>query len=153
MEEHVNAVVRAARPLGLVALSGLAVLVWFAMAPSRGSGPPDMPSAAQYERLISQALSDNDANEARTDSAPQQQVVNGWVARDLLTIIARANADLLEAAAAAADNRAEGNPGSDQRVPALLALTVLTLAWEGLTREASTVRRPANRPEAMSTLA
>jgi hypothetical protein len=140
-------VLQAARPLGFIALAILAVIVWFAMAPSVASAPPDVPSAAQYERLISQALSDNEANEARTDSAPQQQVVNGWVARDLLSIIAKANADMLEATGAADTNVA---PHADGRVPTLLVIAIVVLAWDGLTRDGLALRRPPSPPDAMS---
>ena len=33
-------------------------------------------------------LAINDLNEDAAESAPQQQVTNGWVARDLLTLLA-----------------------------------------------------------------
>ena len=145
-----NAVLGAARPLGFIALASMAIVVWFAIAPSVAGDRPDVPSAAQYERLISRALSDNEANDARTDSAPQQQVVNGWVARDLLSIIAKANADILEAAAIADSNRSASS-ASDQRVPTLLVLLIVAVAWDGLTRDALALRRPPPRPNAMST--
>jgi hypothetical protein len=43
---------------------------------------------------ISAAITAYEANEARADSAPQQQVVNGWAARDLLEIQAGQLADI-----------------------------------------------------------
>jgi hypothetical protein len=36
----------------------------------------------------SRALSEADMNEITANSAPQQQVVNGWAAKDLLAILA-----------------------------------------------------------------
>ena len=144
-----NAVLQAARPLGFIAAAGAAVAVWLAMAPADVSDPVELPSAARYERLISQALNDNEANDARTDSAPQQQVVNGWVARDLLTIIANTNADLLEAAGALAESTGAPSSSSDQRVPALLLLMIIVVAWDGLTRYAlvsPTARLPTDAP-------
>jgi len=146
-----NAVSRLARPVGFIILAAAAVVVWFAMTPSGPTDLPDVPSAAQYERLISQALSDNEANDARTDSAPQQQVVNGWVARDLLTIIAKANAGMLEAAAAVAESNATASSDSDQRVPTLLVLIVIAIAWDGMTRSSVALSHPNARSDATST--
>ena len=51
------------------------------------------------------------ANNARTEGAPQQTVVNGWTAKDLLTVIAR-----------------EGARPSDERPAALLVLVVIGIA-------------------------
>jgi hypothetical protein len=42
-----------------------------------------------YGPAINDALADYRANEGRADTAPQQEVVNGWAARDLLEIQAR----------------------------------------------------------------
>jgi hypothetical protein len=50
---------------------------------------PTLPSATQYESLIGSALSDHDTNAVLIESAPQQEVVNGWVAKEFLTIIAK----------------------------------------------------------------
>jgi hypothetical protein len=89
-----------ARRVGAVVLVLAAIVVWFAMAPEDRSSD------------ISQALTDYSLNEARTQGAPQQQVVNGWVAKDLLTIIAEQQNDA----------------ASDERVPALAGLLVLGVA-------------------------
>lgn len=43
---------------------------------------------------VTSALFEADVNEGMADSAPQQQVVNGWVAKDLLEIQARQLDDL-----------------------------------------------------------
>jgi hypothetical protein len=89
-----------ARRLGAVALALAAIVVWFTMAPEDRSSD------------ISRALTEYSLNEARTEGAPQQQVVNGWVAKDLLTIIAEQQNDA----------------ASDERIPALAGLLVLGAA-------------------------
>ncbi|CCH87979.1 protein of unknown function [Modestobacter italicus] len=80
-----------------------AVVIWFAMAPDESS---------DRSSDIASALSDYELNEARTEGAPQQQVVNGWVAKDLLTVIAQQQNDSV----------------TDERLPALAVLVVLGLA-------------------------
>ncbi len=92
-----------------------------------------LPSATQYESLITTALSDATVNNAGAQGAPQQAVVNGWTARDLLTIIAKENADVLRAQGAVVD--ATGSLQTqpfDQRIPALLLLGVLAFCWLGI---------------------
>jgi hypothetical protein len=86
-----------ARRIGAVILALAAIVVWFTMGPEDRSDD------------ISQALAEYSLNEARTQGAPQQQVVNGWVAKDLLTIIAEQQNDA----------------ASDERMPALAGLLVL----------------------------
>lgn len=127
-----------ARRLGLAVLATAAVAVWFVMAPE----PPDTAggqinlSARNYANLVTQALDDFDANEARADSAPQQQVVAGWVARDLLSIIALAQADMIESLGGLAEQNetvASAVAVRDDRVPALLVIAVLAVCWIGMT--------------------
>jgi hypothetical protein len=89
-----------ARRVGAVVLALAAIVVWFAMAPEDRSSD------------IDRALTEYSLNEARTQGAPQQEVVNGWVAKDLLTIIAEQQNDV----------------ASDERVPALAGLLVLGAA-------------------------
>ncbi len=91
------------RRIGAVVLAVAAALIWFVMA-------PDEPSSASGD--VSQALAEYELNEARTEGAPQQQVVNGWVARDLLAIIAEQ----------------QDRAVSDERLPALAVLIVFGLA-------------------------
>jgi hypothetical protein len=67
------------RRVGAVGLALAAVVIWFAMAPNESS---------DRSTDIAGVLSDYELNNARTQGAPQQQVVNGWAAKDLLTIIA-----------------------------------------------------------------
>ncbi|MGX5654356.1 hypothetical protein ACWKWC_06235 [Geodermatophilus nigrescens] len=94
-----------ARRVGAVVLALAAVVVWFAMAPEDRSSD------------ISRALSEYSLNEAMTQGAPQQQVVNGWVAKDLLTIIAEQQNDV----------------ASDERLPALAGLLVIGVALHAFT--------------------
>lgn len=82
---------------------GLTMLLWFGMAPDSRE--------ASFEEAISEALLVDTANNARTEGAPQQAVVNGWTAKDLLTVIAR-----------------EGAQPSDERPAALLVLVVVGIA-------------------------
>jgi hypothetical protein len=91
------------RRVGAIVLAFAAVVIWFAMA-------PDEPS--DRSRDIASALADYELNDGRTQGAPQQQVVNGWVAKDLLTIIAEEQNDSV----------------TDERLPALAVLVVLGLA-------------------------
>jgi hypothetical protein len=101
------------RRIGAVVLAVAAVVVWFAMAPSESS---------DRSGDIAGALAEYELNEARTQGAPQQQVVNGWVAKDLLTVIAEQ----------------QNEDGSDDRLPALGVLVVL-----GLALHLATSARPA----------
>jgi len=88
-----------ARKVGATLLIAAALGIWFGMSPDTG----------EYDRQISAALSEAQLNELTAESAPQQQVVNGWVTRDLLEIIARQQA------------------GSDARQAALTTLLIVTI--------------------------
>lgn len=96
------------RVLRLVALVVILVLAIGAAALAL-TGKPEEYDASDSGILISAALSSAEANEALADSAPQQQVVNGWVARDLLSIIARQNDSALAAQAEIANQQARTN--------------------------------------------
>jgi len=104
------------RRVGAVVLVIAAIAVWFGMKPSDSV-------AGEYSALISAALSADEANQGLAEGAPQQAVVNGWTARDLLTIIARQGS-----APAATD---------DPRPSALLALAVIGIALLAFTAGAS----------------
>ena len=65
--------------------------VFVGLAPTVATRTPTLPSATTYESLISSVLADDKTNNLTTASAVQQQVVNGWTARDLLTVIAKKN--------------------------------------------------------------
>lgn len=105
------------RRVGFVILALAAAIITFALAPE----PPEEVNVAGYDRQLSQALSDYEENDARTQGAPQQQVVNGWIARDMLTILAQQTNELLEVSAPAA---------SDDRIPLLLLVLVLAVCWQ-----------------------
>ena len=103
-----------ARRVGAIVLALTAVVVWFAMAPDESSN---------RSTDIARVLADYELNEARTQGAPQQQVVNGWVTKDLLAIIAEQQNESV----------------SDERLPALAVLVVL-----GLALHIATSTRPAD---------
>jgi hypothetical protein len=113
------------RRVGLAVLAVAAVAVFFVLAPDSSGSEPSI-FTADYSELVQQALSDSDANNVRAEGAPQQQVVNGWVARDLLSIIALEQNELVEAA-----RTAQADP--DDRPAALLVITVLAIALWGAT--------------------
>jgi hypothetical protein len=77
--------------------------VYVGLAPKVVASDYKLPSATQNETLITEALSADAANKLLTAGAPQQSVVNGWTARDLLTIVAKENADILRAQGAVVD--------------------------------------------------
>jgi hypothetical protein len=56
---------------------------------------PTKPDTASYNTALAGAIVDDASNNVRADGAPQQAVVNGWVARDLAIIQIRQNNDLL----------------------------------------------------------
>ena len=81
----IMAPVQLVRIVGGAMLAVAAVVVWFAMAPT--TTPSSTPT--DFSAQISRALADYEVNNSHADSAPKQQVVNGWVARDLLNTVAR----------------------------------------------------------------
>ena len=111
------------RQLGFAILAVLAIAVTFGLQPEE----PEPVSTARFDRQIQQALDDFDANESRTGGAPQQQVVNGWVNRDLLTIISRQLSASIEQAPVSEP---------DPRSAYLLLILVLTVGWHGATSTA-----------------
>jgi hypothetical protein len=72
---------------------------------------------------VAAALAEYEANEARADGAVQQQVVNGWVAKDLLAIVARQ-----------ADDAARADRQADDRLAAEAVVAVVALAFGIATR-------------------
>ena len=133
------------RYVGFVILAGLAVGAFIYYSPTEVQSDYQLPSATSYEALISQALDDDQANNLRAEGAPQQAVVNGWTARDLLTIVAKQNADILRAQGAIVD--ATGSLQTqpfDQRIPALLVIGVLSICWLGISAPLGS-RRPVVR--------
>jgi hypothetical protein len=85
------------RTAGAAVLAAVAVILWFAMAPD---------DVRDRSVDVNVALAEYSVNEDRTRGAPQQQVVNGWVAKDLLAIVAEQANDLAVADRQAADRLA-----------------------------------------------
>jgi len=71
----------------------------------------DEPPASQVDVVTARLAADT--NEEDAESAPQQQVVNGWEAADLLDVIATRSVD--------------------NRLPRLVFLLVLAVCWAGAT--------------------
>ncbi|MBU1801522.1 MAG: hypothetical protein KKA97_04625, partial [Actinobacteria bacterium] len=88
------------RRIGALFLALAAVVVWFLLEPEG-----DSTGTADYSEAISSAMGDYDMNNAMADSAPQQEVVNGWVAKDLLEVIAKAQNSSLSPESAPRDDR------------------------------------------------
>ena len=121
------------RVIGFMVLAASAVAVFLVLAPKTPTVLPSLPSATRYESLITDALAADKSNNLLTAGAPQQQVVNGWTARDLLTIIAKQNIDLLAAQGAVV--QANGNLTTtpfDERLPALVLIGVIAICWSGV---------------------
>lgn len=115
------------RRLGATLLVLCAVAVWFLLKPAEKAE-----ASADFGPSIAAAMADYKANNASTDSAPQQQVVNGWVAKDLLEVIVRQQNAALSPASAS----------SDERVPAFLLLAVMGLGLIAGTSERSRATLP-----------
>ena len=101
------------RRIGAILLALAAIAVWFVLTPAS-----QQTSSASFSQDIASALASYESNNATASSAPQQQVVNGWAAKDLLEIIAREQNAALSPTTAPRDDR----------VPAELALVVLGVA-------------------------
>jgi hypothetical protein len=116
------------RRIGAAVLTLAALAVWFLMAPETPEAPAVQTREGVADRSvdIAEALLNYEANEARTQGAPQQSVVNGWVAKDLLTIIAEQQNEALTRD----DVPAPAPPvtPNDDRIPALVGLLVVGMA-------------------------
>jgi hypothetical protein len=135
------------RRLGLGLLSVAAIVVFFVLEPDQTESSSVSLTPTNYQALVDLAMSDYDANAALTESAPQQQVVNGWVTRDLLQIQAMQLADLLEVLTE------ENESGqvvavTDPRTPALLVIAILAIALVGATsQDGSRLEDPRSPPQ------
>lgn len=116
------------RRIGALVLALAAIVVWFTMAPEDVETPTVQTQEQVRDRSseISGALADYELNEARTAGAPQQAVVNGWVAKDLLTILAEQQNEALTRPEVPAP--LPPVVPDDERIPALIGLAVLGLA-------------------------
>jgi hypothetical protein len=97
----------------VLAVLGIVAIVMFVGPLVVGKADTD-----RYNELIVEAIADNAVNDSNAESAPQQQVVNGWVARDLLLLQARQQNDALEL---------------QYRQMALTLVTALILGWGFMT--------------------
>jgi hypothetical protein len=103
---------------------GAVILIVAAIGVGFGMNPSNTGIAASHRAAISDALVTDTLNNAQTEGAPQQAVVNGWTAKDLLTVIAKA-----------------GSAPVDERPAALLTLLVLGCSL-GLLTNGGPVREP-----------
>ncbi|SOC46718.1 hypothetical protein SAMN05660748_0413 [Blastococcus aggregatus] len=134
------------RRIGAAILAAAAIAIWFLMAPSEPQEPEvqTQEQVTDRDREIANALTDYELNEGRTQGAPQQTVVNGWVAKDLLAIIAEQQNEAL--------TRDEVPPpaplivSDDERIPALIGLLVVGLALAMATSPRTSVSRDSSAP-------
>jgi hypothetical protein len=125
------------RAVGFLAIAIASMLVAFSGAPKPRSVVPLNISTSDVSSAVSTALSGDTTNQAGATSAPQQQVVNGWTARDLLAAIGRGEdaqtPAIQEAARYVADTIAANTAPqrTDDRVLRLLALIAVALCWYG----------------------
>jgi hypothetical protein len=56
---------------------------------------PTKPNTKGYDKAVRAALAEADVNESSASGAPQQQVVNGWLARDLMEVQIKQTNDAL----------------------------------------------------------
>jgi hypothetical protein len=131
------------RRIGLAVLALAAVAVFFMLKPSEAEPFPSLPTlapgATDYAALVDSAVTIYDINNGNAESAPQQQVVNGWLANDLMGIVAVENAqivsqlDVLSRQNVLAYQAATVPAYQDDRPAALLVIAVLSLALWGAT--------------------
>lgn len=131
--------------MALVRIIGAVGIVIAAIAVFTTQRPADDDARAEAERHgedVRAALADAETNEALADSAPQQQVVNGWVARDLLEI----QSQQLDSMAKQLEVLS-GPQARDDRVPLLLLIGVVALGFALVTtRSAGTGARVRSAP-------
>ncbi len=113
-----------ARRVGAGLLAVTAVWISLGMAPAQ----PDQPVDADFK--IAQIEDMDDANNEITEGAPQQAVVNGWTANELLKLLVQQNAQ-----------QSREQP-RDDRPTALLLIGVLGIALFGLTSGSAAGRAP-----------
>lgn len=99
--------------IGFAVLAIAGIAVWFGMAPASNDF-----DASGYDADLEVARLLNKSNEDLAESAPQQQVTNGWVARDLLEIQIEQLSEIGTFAAT-----------RDDRTPALILLVLLAMCW------------------------
>ncbi len=138
------------RRTGMVMLAIAAVVIFVTGKPGEPQPATALPTPGRlvtdYSPATESALSDYRSNNANAESAPQQQVVNGWVARDLLTIQTRELNDALRSLdliagqnVAIHDALTTRAPRDDRPTALLLILTLAVVLW-GFTAETRTDR-------------
>lgn len=125
---------KVARLLAFLGMAVIALLLVFVTVTNQ----PNQDLVLAQNSLISSALSDNEANDANAENVNQQMVVNGWVAKDLLTINARQNVNLIEL-------QSRTNALLQGIVP-LLGLLVVAVASLGLAVNGGRRPKPEPRP-------
>lgn len=137
----------AVRRVGLGLLSVAAIVVFFVLEPDQTESSSVSLTPTNYQALVDLVMSDYEANAALTESAPQQQVVNGWVTRDLLQIQAMQLADVLEVLTEEND-AGQVVAVTDPRTPALLVIAILAVALVGVTsQDDSRLEDPSSPPQ------
>lgn len=124
-------------PLGLAALAVVGIIE-VSDTPPKAPAPAfvDVPTPASRESSVRTALSEATSNSLYADYAPQQQVVNGWAARDLLAVVAYQGSDLAASTEAMSQNVREFGVAStandpDYRQLNLVLLILIAIAWIG----------------------
>lgn len=112
--------------LGIIILGALVIA-----AGSLGSAPTAS-SPNNYESLVTAAMADYEANAATSENVYQQQVTAAWAAKDLLMVIGKQNAVVIDQNAMIIDNQDE-TQNQTRGLIALGALLILSVAVIGMT--------------------
>jgi len=132
-----------ARPVALAVIAAIALAVG---AFSIGAVVDEGGSSRTFESVISGAMDEYQLNNELAESAPQQQVVNGWIARDLLEVIALQNVEVIENQDMKLSSQARTN-SLLQGTLVVLVLGVISIAILGISMVA---RRGDGEPQASS---
>ena len=81
--------------LGVLVLVAVPAALARAGQVTRQAGDTTAYDTSNYNAAVTAALSDATTNESRAQGAPQQAVVNGWLARDLAQIQIKQNNDAI----------------------------------------------------------
>ncbi len=127
---------RIVRPAGFIVAALAAVAVFVLLGPDDVERAGPVPGLAGVDEAIDQARTTYDENAASAgDSAELQIVTNGWVARDLLFLLADvigALTDQVSVVSAQLDTAVTASE-PDERLAALALVAVLTLAFHAAT--------------------
>lgn len=137
-----------ARKIGLILIATGAILVFFLMAPDGTKLPDgygrtgdDIATVRDYRVLTNAAIEDYNTVFETAETSEQQQVANGWITRDLLTVLTWEGDDTVQGIASLLD---ASSP--DHRTPAMIGLVVLAIAWWGITAPGGWRPKPARQP-------